>query len=60
MMIFMPQVVVWIGPFCHDVIGCQNVKVAEVGQLWFWLLLFIHLLFVEECWFCLRSRMSRL
>ena len=32
MMVFMPLVVVLIGPFCHDVIGRQNVKVAVIDR----------------------------
>ena len=45
MMVFMPLVLVWIGQFCCDVIGRQNVKVVVIGQLL--LLLFsICLLFV--------------
>ena len=28
----LPLVVVWIGQFCRDVIGRQNVKVAAVGS----------------------------
>ena len=32
MMVFMPLVVVWIGQFCRDVIGRQNMKVAVTGQ----------------------------
>ena len=35
-MVFMPLVVVWIGQFCHDVIGHQNIKVAVTGQLLFY------------------------
>ena len=35
MMVFMPLVMVWIGQFWCDVIGCQNVKVAVIGQLLF-------------------------
>ena len=35
MMVFMPLVVVLISQFCRDVIGCQNVKVAVIGQLFF-------------------------
>ena len=33
MMVFMPLVVVWIGQFCRDVIGCQNVRVVMIGRL---------------------------
>ena len=33
MMVFMPLVLVWIGQFCHDVIGLQNVEVVVIGQL---------------------------
>ena len=33
MMILKSLVVVWIGQFCHDAIGCQNVKAAVIGQL---------------------------
>ena len=33
MMVFMPLVLVWIGQFCGDVIGRQNVKVAVIGRL---------------------------
>ena len=35
MMVFMPRLVVWIGQFCRDVIGRQNVKVAVIGRLLF-------------------------
>ena len=35
MMVFMPLVLVWIGQFCCDVIGRQNVKVVVIGQLLF-------------------------
>ena len=35
MMVFMHLVVVWIGQFCRDVIGRQNVKVAVIGRLLF-------------------------
>ena len=35
MMVFMSLVVDWIGQFCCDVIGRQNVKVAVIGQLLF-------------------------
>ena len=35
MMVFMPLVLVWIGQFCHDTIGRQNVKVAVIGWLLF-------------------------
>ena len=45
MMVFMPLVVVWIGQFCRDVIGRQNVKVVVIGQLLL-LLFLIRLLFV--------------
>ena len=31
----MPLVVVWIGQFCGDVIGDQNVKVVVIGLLLF-------------------------
>ena len=34
-MVFMHLVVVWIGQFCRDVIGRQNVKVAVIGRLLF-------------------------
>ena len=45
MMVFMPLVVVWIGQFCRDVIGRQNVEVADWSVV---VLLFfsIRLLFV--------------
>ena len=33
MMVFMPLVVVWIGQFCRDVIGQQDLIVAAIGQL---------------------------
>ena len=33
MMVFMPLVVVWIGRFCREVIGCQNVKVTRLSSL---------------------------
>ena len=36
MMVFMPLVVVWIGQFCRDVIGHQNMKVAVIGRLLFY------------------------
>ena len=35
MMVFMPLVFVWIGQFCRDVIGHQNVKVVVIGRLLF-------------------------
>ena len=35
MMVFMPLFAVWIGPYCRDVIGRQNVKVAVIGRMWF-------------------------
>ena len=35
MMVFMPLVVVWIGQFCRDMIGRQNVKVVVIGRLLF-------------------------
>ena len=35
MMVFMPLVLVWIGQFCRDVIGRQNVKVVVIGRLSF-------------------------
>ena len=57
MMVFMPLVVVWIGQFCCDVIGHQNVKVVVIVVL---LLFSICLLFVEVCQFHLRSCMSHL
>ena len=45
-MVFMSLIMVWIGQFCRDVNGCQNVKVAVTARLL--LLLFsICLLFVE-------------
>ena len=31
MMEFMPLVFVWIGQFCRDVTGRQNVKVVAIG-----------------------------
>ena len=31
--VFMPLVLIWIGQFCGDVIGSQNVKVAVIGRL---------------------------
>ena len=34
-MVFIPLVVVWIGQFCRDVTGRQNVKVAVTGWLLF-------------------------
>ena len=61
MMVFMPLVLVWIGQFCRDVIGRQNVKVAVIGRLLFCFCYFrIRLLYVEECQFRWRSCMSRL
>ena len=33
MMVFMPLILVWIGQFCRDVIGRQNVKVVVIGRL---------------------------
>ena len=33
MMVFMPLVLVWIGQFCRDVIGRQNVKVVVIGRM---------------------------
>ena len=35
MMVFMSLVFIWIGQFCHDVIGHQNMKVVVIGQLLF-------------------------
>ena len=35
MMVIMPLVFVWIGQFCRDVIGRQNVKVVVIGRLLF-------------------------
>ena len=35
-MIAMLLVVVWIGQFCRDVIGCQNVELVAVGRLLFY------------------------
>ena len=35
MMVFMPLVLVWIGQFCRDVIGRQNMKVVVIGRLLF-------------------------
>ena len=35
MMVFMLLVLVWIGQFCRDVTGCQNVKVVVIGCLLF-------------------------
>ena len=49
-MVFMPLVVVWIGQFCCDVIGSQNVKVAVIG----WLLFCYYFLSV----YCLLSSVS--
>ena len=34
-MVFMPLVLVWIGQFCRDVIGRQNMKVVVIGRLLF-------------------------
>ena len=58
MMIFMPLVMVLIGHFCH-VIDHLNIIVAAIGWLLFYVFL-IHVLFVEVCWFCLRSCSSHL
>ena len=33
MMVLMSLVLVLIGQFCRDVIGCQNVKVVVIGRL---------------------------
>ena len=33
MMVFIPLVLVWIGQFCRDAIGRQNVKVVVIGRL---------------------------
>ena len=53
-MVFMSLIMVWIGQFCCDVNGYQNVKVAVTARLL--LLLFsIRLLFVEVCQFHFRS-----
>ena len=46
MMVFMPLVMVWIGQFCCDVIGCQNVKVVVMVGSCF-CCYFLCLLFVE-------------
>ena len=35
MMAFMPLVVIWIGQFCRDGFGYQNVKVAVIVRLLF-------------------------
>ena len=35
MMVFMPLVMVWIGQFCHYVIGPQNMDVGVIGRLLF-------------------------
>ena len=36
MMVLVTLVVVWIGQFCRDVIGRQNMKVAVIGWLLFY------------------------
>ena len=50
-MVFMPLVLVWIGQFCCDVIGHQNVKVIVTGWLLFCCyFLFVYCLFVGFVW----------
>ena len=49
MMVFMLLVLVLIGQFCHDVIGCQNVKVVVIGRLLL-LLYLVRLVFVGFVW----------
>ena len=53
MILFMTLVVVWIDQSCRDVIGCQNVKVAVIGQLLFccyFLSIFCLLRYVSFIW----------
>ena len=60
MVVFMPLTVVWMGQFCRNVIGHQNVKVAVICVGCYVLLHSIRLLVVDVCQFRLRSCMSRL
>ena len=57
MMVFMPLVMVLIGQFCNDVIGCGDLKVAVIGWFSCFIVKFQSINF-KVCRFCLRSCMS--
>ena len=54
----MPLVVVLIGQFCRDVIGCQNMKVAVIGRLLFAFFLFFFLLLSFLLFFVIFGKMN--